>query len=314
MAVSSRLQAPTGRWRSLLSPRFVRVARLRRRLAAGDRLDRHDMVVTGISRSGTSYLCNLLHRFDNCVALNEPREAIEALRQPETPWGLAVFYRETRQAVLSGEPIENKLRDGEVVQDTALYQARHAYTPAVPGKEFVLAVKNTREFLCRLEDIRLVMPTARIVACVRNPVDTIASWKGSFRHLREADVRSFLGDPGRPWLPPAKQAALESIASVRAPTKRRAMWWRFYAELVVERVGDLLVVDYDEVMRDPMPVLERVLADYQAGPLGRPILPAAPSRRRDLLDREDLDAIRAICSETAAELGLDVTEVGQDAF
>jgi hypothetical protein len=310
MAVASRLHARTGRWRSLPSPRFVRVARLRRRLAASERLDRHDLVVTGISRSGTSYLCNLLHHFDNCVALNEPREAIEELRQPETPWGLALFYRETREAILSGEPIENKLRDGEVVQDTALYQARHAYTPAVRGTDFVLAVKNTREFLCRLDDIRLVMPTARVVACVRNPVDTIASWKGSFRHLCEADVRSFLGNPRRPWLPPVKQAALESIASVRAPAERRAMWWRFYAELVVERMSDLVVVDYDETMRNPMPVLDGVLRGYRAGRPG-PISPAAPSRRRDLLTSEDLDAIRAICSDTAAKLGVALPEASQ---
>jgi bifunctional non-homologous end joining protein LigD len=145
-------------------------------------LDARDLIVTGVSRSGTSYLCNLLHRFDNCVAINEPLEVIAVLRAEETPWGLEAYYRTLRADIRAGCRIENKLRRGR-------------YRPKVAADDFVLAVKNTREFLFRLEALRQVMPAARIVACVRNPVDTIASWKGSFRHLHEADVGPFLTHP-----------------------------------------------------------------------------------------------------------------------
>jgi len=89
------------------------------------------LIVTGISRSGTSYLCNLLQRFDNCVAINEPREIISLLREGEIPLGVPAFYDEPRRKVASGGRIENKLVGGEVVEDTARYQVRHKYRPRV---------------------------------------------------------------------------------------------------------------------------------------------------------------------------------------
>jgi len=135
-----------------------------------------DLLITGISRSGTSYLCNLLHRFDNCVALNEPAEILSLMTTEEVPWSLPLFYRERRRDILAGKPIENKLLDGEVVEDTAVYQTRHEYHPNVASADFVLAVKNTREFLLRFGAVRRVMPSALAIACVRNPFDTIASW------------------------------------------------------------------------------------------------------------------------------------------
>jgi hypothetical protein len=242
------------------------------------------------------------------VAVNEPHEVIRELRRRRVPWGVPLFYRDTRRAIAKGASIENKLLDGEVVQDTARYQVRHRYTPTVAGKDFVLAVKNTREFLCRLEAVRRVMPATRVVACVRNPVDTIASWKGSFVHLRDADISSFLGDPRRPWLAEAQQAELERIAAVADPAVRRASWWRFFAVLVLRARAEIVVVDYDELVRDPMTVLARILRDYRPGQLRRPVRPAIPHGRRELLGKDDWRAIRAICAETAAELDLDVPD------
>jgi hypothetical protein len=90
-------------------------------LAPG-RPDPPELVITGISRSGTSYLCSLLHRFDNCVAVNEPLEAMRLLRHEGNAAGLATFYRELRDEVVAGRPIVNKLLDGEVVEDTTVSQ------------------------------------------------------------------------------------------------------------------------------------------------------------------------------------------------
>jgi Sulfotransferase family len=268
--------------------------------------DAPDLILTGVSRSGTSYLCNLLHRFDNCVAINEPREIISILRNEEVPWGVPAFYGRLRADILARRPIENKLRRGQVVEDTARHKRRRLYRPEVAGEDFVLAVKNTREFLLRLEAVRSVMPEARIVACVRNPVDTIASWKGSFRHLRNADVDPFVRHPQCMWLAQEEREALRSIEATPHLAQRRALWWRFLAERVLDHVSELVLVQYEELVSEPAAAVGCILAGRRPGALRAPVMPSAARSRRTLLDDSDLIAIREICSSTAAKLGLPV--------
>jgi sulfotransferase family protein len=265
-----------------------------------------NIILTGVSRSGTSYLSNLLHRFDNCVAINEPREVISVLREEEVPWGIPTFYDRLRHDIGAGRPIENKVRGGQVVEDTALDERRRLYRPVVASAEFVLAVKNTREFLLRLEPLQRVMPGSRIVACVRNPADTIASWKRSFRHLRDADVRPFVRHPHCMWLPQTQCDELASIAATPRVAERRALWWRFLADRVLEHRREIVLVRYEELVAEPLPVLERILTGFRAGALRSAIAPSNARSSRSLLDDDDLIAIRQICSSTAAQLGLGV--------
>jgi Sulfotransferase family len=271
-----------------------------------------ELVITGISRSGTSYMCNLLDRFDNCAAVNEPLEVLYLLRRQRIPWGLPLYYRTTRRRILAGKPIENRIFDGEVVSDTFLHEGRHPHLPTVVARDFVLAVKNTREFLFRLPAIRRVMPAARVVVCVRNPFDTIASWKASFPHLRDADVMPFLRHGRRMWLPSQERAALAGIAATPHLAERRAKWWRFQAERVLENRDAIVLVNYDDLVHRPMTVLSRVLEGNWAGTPRRPITPSAARSRRDVLDEDDQRAIRAICSQAAAELELGRAGLGDD--
>jgi hypothetical protein len=265
-----------------------------------------DLVLTGVSRSGTSYLCNLLHRFDNCVAINEPREMISILRDEEVPWGVPAFFTNLRTEILASRPIENKIRRGQVVEDTARYDRRRSYRPKVGGRDFVLAVKNTREFLLRLEAVRSVMPTTPIVACVRNPVDTIASWKGSFRHLHDADVGPFLEHRTCMWLTREEREALRSIDATPSLAERRALWWRFLAERVAQHRDELVLIRYEELVAQPVAAVRRMLTGFRPGALRSPVAPSAARSRRALLDESDLRAISEICSSTAARLGLAV--------
>ena len=263
-----------------------------------------EVVITGISRSGTSYLCNLLHRFENCVAINEPNKVRFLLQREKAPWSLPLFYRDRRRDVLSGTPIKNKLLGGEVVEDTAVYEEHHRYQPEVAVDDFVLAVKNTREFLLRLEAVRRVLPRARVVACVRNPLDTIASWKRSFAHLRDADVTPFTGHPHQMWLSGADREALARIDATADSAERRARFWRLLADRVLANRDGVLLVDYDDLVSEPLPVLGRILDGYHSGGLRRPIAPSSASDHRHLLDDDDRRAIQTICTPLATELGL----------
>ena len=264
-----------------------------------------NLIITGISRSGTSYLCNLLHRFSNCVIVNEPAEVFEPLMRERVPWGIARLYAQIRSDVWNGKTIQNKLRAEQVTEDTMVANERSAYKPQVQDENFVLGTKNTHAYRSRLSALRRVLPEARIVVCVRDPFATIASWKTSFPHLREAKVDKMrVGNPRDPWLTARQVAALELIVATKDLAQRRAMWWNYMAEDILEQGQTVVLVRYSDLVTTPEIVVNRILEGFSAGSLLEPIEPSAVRSKRSELDAADEQAIRAICSQTAAELGL----------
>lgn len=290
------LAAQSDPWRPILQ-RAVRPPRPARRASP-------TLLVTGLPRSGTSYLCNLLHRYDDCVVLNEPGDVFAPLTTGRIS-KIATFLRDTRRDVIEGRPIRNKLKDGQVVEDTMECNQRVEYCPAVRSDAFVLGVKNTLSFLSRLDDLREALPEARIVACVRNPYDTIASWKSGFAHLRDADVRGIpVGGINDPWLSRRQHLELERVAGIASAAARRAAWWSYLANLVLRRAGDLTIVRYPDLVLAPHAVLAAVLEGMDAGTLTRAVEPSTVRSKQTCLDEEDRQAIRAICLDQALALGV----------
>ena len=265
-----------------------------------------NLIITGIPRSGTSYLCNLLHRYSNCVIVNEPAQIFAPLGRETVPWGVARMYAELRSDIREGKPIANKLQDGKVVEDTAGEDVRRSYTPRVENVDFVLGTKNTLTYLPRLKDLRRVMPEVRIVACVRNPYDTIASWKASFSHLRDATLNKIpVGHPDDPCLTGMQAGDLKLIMATLDIAQRRAMWWNYLAERILEQGRSVILVRYPELIADPQPILAEILEDWPKGHLLEEIAPSEIRQKRDQLDAADNQAIRMICSQAAFELGLE---------
>lgn len=265
-----------------------------------------ELIITGFPRSGTSYLCNLLHRFDNCVVLNEPEGISRPLRKEPIPFGVGTFYRDQRREILEGRPIRNKLRDGKVTDETMESNEQTEYLPQVTSADFVLGAKSPLGFLSRLPALRRAMPKARVIICVRNPLDVIASWKTTFSHLESADVKKMShGGLRDPFLSDRQRAMLIDVARVRRPAWRRAAWWRYLADLVLDAAPDAIVVPYPLAVTEPMSVVDRVLDGYKAGTLHEPIEPSTVrAAKRSSLDDEDLQAIRALCGDAAAALGV----------
>jgi hypothetical protein len=169
----------------------------------------------------------------------------------------------------------------------------------------VLATKNPIAYLIHLNRIRRVLPQARIAACIRNPFDTIATWKVSFDHLREARVFGRpTGSPDDPWLPEQHRAALRMIAETQDLAERRAMLWRFWAERILDQNGQIIVVHYETLITQPQTTLDQILSGYNRGILRELITPSTIRSHREALDAADMRAIRSICSQTAAELGI----------
>jgi hypothetical protein len=261
----------------------------------------HDLVITGIPRSGTSLLCNLLHRYSNCVVINEPPGAGTALLQGN----LAHFYGAWRRDISAGQAVRNKFQNGGLAQDTALEHTVTEYHPQVANRDFLFGTKNTLSYLTCLPALRRALPDARIVACVREPFATIASWKATFPHLRDAAVpQQLLDRAAASELSPQQQEELRNISSINAPAERRAAWWRYLAERVLEQQAHLTIVRYPELVLTPETVVNAILDDWPKGQLRSAFSPSQIRRKEGVLDAADGEAIRAICTGPARALGL----------
>jgi Sulfotransferase family len=263
------------------------------------------LIITGIPRSGTSYLCNLLHRYEDCVVLNEPAEIFAALARQVIPWEVATFYRDVRAKILRGESVANKLRDGKVVEDTTGLHETTKYSPSVQSEDFVLGTKNTLAYLARVGPLRRVMPDARFVACVRDPLDTIASWKTSFPHLRDGDTSwPPVGGAKDLFLPDRYAAELRVISGLGSPALRRAAWWRLLAEMILDQEDRLTLIRYTDLVHRPREQVERILSGFSPRRALEPLEPSSVRRKLGALEEEDFQAVRSLCSQSAAALGL----------
>jgi hypothetical protein len=229
---------------------------------AGEESGWSDLVITGIPRSGTSYLCRLISELPDTVVLNEPPRILELLNSMPLPWGLPRFYGELRRDILAGKPVQNKHRNGRLVDDTAHGNDQSSeYFPEISGTSFRLGTKNTLGYLTRLSLIRKVMPKATLIAAIRHPYDTLNSWSGTFEHLRRADVESQpVGNPDDPCLTGWERKSLLAIAASESLPVRRALWWRFLALRLEECADFVQVLRYEDLIEDPQATLESCMS------------------------------------------------------
>ncbi len=277
-----------------------------------DRPSGPDVLITGIPRSGTSFFCTLLHKLRDCVAINEPEEIFRYVNDTAAPWGMASYYARLRADISAGRPIENKIHEGKLIEDTAVVFNEELYTPKVSSAGFLLATKNTLAYIARLPMLARAMPEAAIVACVRHPFDAIASWKGTFNHLSGATVEQIrVGNVADSLMSPAAHARLEQVAASREPEPRRALFWRHLALLILEdRARVHSVLRYEDLVADPEQVLRTLLGRLRRAPPFEPLEPIAPAtarrHRSSAMTDRDYDAIHDLCADVAREFDYDL--------
>lgn len=269
-----------------------------------------EVIITGIPRSGTSYLCRLLHTVQDCVVLNEPTQIFAPLIEDPYPWRIALFYQELRRTILEGQPIENKLHQGQLVEDTATVDDRASYYPKVSRPDFLLGTKNTLAYLARLPQLKRIMPQATIIACIRHPLDTIASWKSSFPHLAQATVTDFpVGQVNDPFLSPWQQARLQEIAATSSLAVKRALLWCYLAECLLMHRAQLILIHYETLVCQPAVSLHSILKQIPHIPstcFTEPLKASVIRQKRAVLTEEDRQAITDLCGQYAMELGYNI--------
>lgn len=304
-AIGRRASATSGRdvsrrwWQSMLRHPASRHASARR-----------DLIVTGIPRSGTSYVCKALDGFDNVAVVNEPAILFEGLCYGPQPWMVPVLHADLRARIDDGEAVPNKLdARGELTEDTAVHESLAGYRPSLRDDQWVLATKNTLAYMARLGGILRVMPHARVVACVRHPLDTLASWKGTFAHLAAGDPSALpVGGLADPFLPAHLRDGLNAIARLADPAVRRAAWWCLLAEEILRWRDRIEIVRYEDLVTDPRARLRRALGPLAeaAGDAGPGLQPSAVrTARRQVLDEGDWRAVASLCAGVAEAFGYD---------
>jgi sulfotransferase family protein len=121
--------------------------------------------------------------YDNCVARKPTPRVLAALAFP-LPWPLAIFHRLERIRLLEASlPEEDRLTESRAFE--AIENGEP--TPTLDD-DFVLATSSAHPYLARLDALGTVLPDARIVVCVRDPYDTIASLKRANPERSVADL------------------------------------------------------------------------------------------------------------------------------
>lgn len=225
---------------------MVRLRRLAK-TAVQPHLDRPErtLVVTGIPRSGTSLFSALINRIHGIVCFNEIFYDVDTL-----PYDIA----RTRRRLVTGAPVPNKYDSaGRLATDTMDgAEVRYVALPKQP-RDVVVATNVNVPYLFSMQ--RLLELGCPIIALVRDPVFTIASW-GSARAA--AIPEAHLGPPERDIHPRWQHLNFAGATAI----ERRAELWNHLAAMIAQFRHTIRVVRYEDLVRDPGRELTRLARQF----------------------------------------------------
>jgi hypothetical protein len=228
------------------------------------------IVIAGIPGSGADELVERMRAQGGCTIHDEPAELPPALAARAPPWEVAAYLRDA--------------------------QRDHPEADTV-------VLKSALPFLCRLDAVKRVLPEARLVVCVRNPFDTIAQWKARLPGELDAQIAG-IATSAEQWATASEVAALRRVADLSDTAEKRAAWWWWLAQRVLGHAHGVAVVRYGELIADSSKLIGAILPGSPAIESRSLVEPARREQAMAPLDEHDLQAIRAICLQAAAELGV----------
>ena len=264
-------------------------------------MNRTNIVLTGLPRSGTTLTCHLLNKLPETVALHEPiapgkfadLEGEDAILDE-----LERFYKRMRRMALNQGEIITKHVEGEVpansyrqaksegglrspIAEKGKRKGRIAVQKDL-GRDFLLVIKSPAMFSALLPILVKRFPA---YAVIRNPLSILASWNSIDHNLLKGHS---------PAAERYDERLRETLASITDNTERQLhllSWWyeRFDREL-----PDVSIIRYEEIVRSGGGALSAITPDAEMlrEPLSSQNLNAAYDRdeMRDLgkllLDRE----------------------------
>jgi len=256
-------------------------------------------VITGLPRSGTSFLCAKVNEFKNAAVINEPPELFNELKGGSVE-GLTKVFEQYRCAIGQGKPVYNKIKEGRFIEDTRLEDCRSLHIHQIDNEGFTLGIKNTLIFMAMLSDIADSRDYPKIIASIRHPYDCIGSWHSvAFPHLKQAKPNFLTSYSSGCFAKPLAELLCEEELIVRS-----ARLWLLLAKTLLAAKGKIHVVRYEDMVTKPE-VIYQGIGKYIDIKLNRThdMKPSRPVRRRDGFSDVQRDTIGSICSKIAAVFG-----------
>lgn len=263
-----------------------------------------DYLITGIPRSGTSLLSRLLDDQPDSVVINEPNDAIMGVQVDPYHHFLLKFHARLRRDIASGRPIRNKLTDGRVTEDTFGANRSQIYHPTPVTAAFLLGTKDTLQYLSRLDSFRGRLRGFGVLVCIRHPLATIASWKRTFQHLIDADVRTLVQNRVLSTSSRDDANSLEGMKHVADVRVRRALLWRYLAQIITRNRNWITVIRYEDLTANPRETIQAILTVLDPSrERQRVVLEAHINPPQPVIDDAEARIIADICTDEATRYG-----------
>jgi hypothetical protein len=219
-------------------------------------VNRTNVVLTGLPRSGTTLACRLLNTLPDTVALSEPiapGKFVDAEDEQALLDGVERFFRRMRRMIRREKVAVSKNVGGKIT-DNAYTQARSEgnLRSQTGGKgtekgkivvdkelkrDFLLVIKQPALFSALLPMLAERFPC---YAIVRNPLSVLASWNSVDHNVREGHSR------GAELYDEELKRELASTQDRVGRQLRLMSWWfeRFYTTLDEDHI-----IRYEDIVR-----------------------------------------------------------------
>ena len=200
-----------------------------------------DYVITGIPRSGTSLMSTILSSSENSFCFNEVHYQIPVLPS---------FFSEMRTRIESSLPVINKVNGkGKLTSDTQRQGGVKFAEMEVVGKSnpIRLGSKVNVPYLNKINQIEDY--GYKIVAMVRDPAYTLASWN-------DAKVSNI---PGANVSGPTQHKRWDIFSfSSETDIERQLIIWEHYEGIINSLSENTLVINYESLISNPRETISKV--------------------------------------------------------
>lgn len=254
-------------------------------------MNKTNIVLTGLPRSGTTLTCHMLNKLPNTVALHEPITygRFDPKNEKSILDGIEAFYQRMRRMIHKERVAFSKEMEGQITDKTyQLTSETERRRRAVGNKrqkrkdqkvtvdkdldrEFALVIKQPAMFSALLPMLVKRFPC---YALVRNPLAVLASWNSINRHTRNGHA------PAAERYDDRLRSTLESMED-RSERQLCLLSWFF--ERYLQELPEDHVVRYEEMVASGGASLSKI------SPAAESLKEVLPSRNLNpLYDREEM--------------------------
>jgi len=243
----------------------------------------NNFVITGIPRSGTSLLCNLVNHIENVVCFNELAPFYQVDSMP------SVFHH-TRSALRSGKPVPMKVsqKTGKEITDTQSQEFSHEYIKIDIDQSKKLVVGSNINVPYLLQIDKILSYGYKVIFVTRDPVYAIASWN-KHSNINEQYV---MDSDFEKW-PRYKEFGFKSKDKIGRQVELYGKLKGLILNKFIYADNDMLLFKYEDIVKDPELHLNSICSMLDIDFVLKKELPELKNLNRDSRFPEiDLDEIR----------------------